>query len=45
MLTIKELKELYTKMTGLVSKGDTIPEVLDEIEQAYVNPQTSIEKL
>lgn len=45
MLTIKELKELYTKMTGLVSKGDTIPEVLDEIEQAYVNPQTAIEKL
>ena len=45
MLTIKELKELYTKMTGLVSKGDTIPEVLDEIEQAYVNPQTAIEEL
>lgn len=45
MLTITELKELYTKMTGLTSKGETIPEVLDEIEQAYVNPAVEIGKL
>ena len=45
MLTITELKELYTKMTGLTSKGETIPEVLDEIEQAYVNQAVEIGKL